>query len=565
METVQPMRISIWLKLTIAILLPISCASLSQQNIARKISEVPPYSPDSPNPDAPSFALAKQFHEWLHNELPKKESRALERNCKRKSSNPFCYSVKRKYAIKRRIRKQAPSYTPKPKTEPTPITPVVSSGNVQNWKSLRKADVGELLAGMSALKKEDLLLIAERGLKERRCPNNISIAAAATLEDYVPNQLKASYPASLYRKVASCFRKRSADREHFLTRAGLLYFMDKNYPEAEETLKRVKPTDAYVGRALYWLYRSQKIQEKEAEATLTLNRLLSNHPLSFHALAAALENEQTPASAFLRDDLPMMNRSKRSRPSNYVLKQIEILNEAGFHSSASILADWVWDRSRKMEPEVRIYLAQLADANFGVTHLPTLFVSKPALISKRSMTLAHPYPHQKAFEEYNNGVDPLFLLAIARKESKFDHEAVSPANAKGLMQFNPDTAFRLTENPNTELTNPNVSIALAGFYTKHLLDRMDNKLHWALAAYNAGENAALTWVSRFGGLEPLLQIDLITYRETRQYVGMVLNNYFWYQFLYRPDQRPIRFPSSLSTQPTSKTSPTAKPPSNVPK
>src|SRR5690606_13072943 len=115
-------------------------------------------------------------------------------------------------------------------------------------------------------------------------------------------------------------------------------------------------------------------------------------------------------------------------------------------------------------------------------------------------------------------------LAVARKESKFDPKAVSRANAQGLLQVHPDTADRLMGGRPVDLFHPHTSITLAGFYMRGLLRRFDGNVMWAVAAYNAGHEAAESWISRFPSQDPVLQMDLITYRETRTYVGFVLNN-----------------------------------------
>jgi soluble lytic murein transglycosylase-like protein len=107
-------------------------------------------------------------------------------------------------------------------------------------------------------------------------------------------------------------------------------------------------------------------------------------------------------------------------------------------------------------------------------------------------------------------VDPRFALAIARAESNFDAEAVSPKNAQGLMQLIPDTAERFGVR-NIRDPEQNVRGGLA--YLKWLLARFDGDVALASAAYNAGERA----VERHGGVPP--------YAETQDYVKRILRFY----------------------------------------
>lgn len=107
-------------------------------------------------------------------------------------------------------------------------------------------------------------------------------------------------------------------------------------------------------------------------------------------------------------------------------------------------------------------------------------------------------------------VDPRLALAIARAESNFDANAVSPKNAQGLMQLIPDTAERFGVR-NIRDPEQNVRGGLA--YLRWLLSRFDHNVALASAAYNAGEGA----VDRHGGVPP--------YRETQDYVQRILHFY----------------------------------------
>jgi soluble lytic murein transglycosylase len=108
------------------------------------------------------------------------------------------------------------------------------------------------------------------------------------------------------------------------------------------------------------------------------------------------------------------------------------------------------------------------------------------------------------------GVDPGLVKAIIRTESNFDQRAVSRKGAQGLMQLMPGTAGRYAVG-NT--FDPADNIRGGVRYLRFLQDRFPGRLHLAVAAYNAGENA----VVRHGGIPP--------YTETRQYVARVLRLY----------------------------------------
>ncbi|HSB73898.1 MAG TPA: lytic transglycosylase domain-containing protein [Candidatus Methylomirabilis sp.] len=115
--------------------------------------------------------------------------------------------------------------------------------------------------------------------------------------------------------------------------------------------------------------------------------------------------------------------------------------------------------------------------------------------------------HRIATEE---GVDPDLVRAIIRVESNFEASAVSPKGARGLMQLIRGTASRYAV---ADPFDPEANIRGGVRYLRFLQELFPGRLPWALAAYNAGENAVL----RHNGVPP--------YRETRQYVDRVLAHY----------------------------------------
>jgi soluble lytic murein transglycosylase len=138
------------------------------------------------------------------------------------------------------------------------------------------------------------------------------------------------------------------------------------------------------------------------------------------------------------------------------------------------------------------------------------------------------------------GLDPLLVAALIRQESLFVPDAVSPADAHGLMQLLPSTARDLaaasgTPPPDREaLHQVAVNVDLGTSLLRHLLDRYGGSRVKALAAYNAGEDAVGRWEKRYGGRPDDEFVELISYRETREYVKAVIQHYEIYRQLYAP-------------------------------
>jgi soluble lytic murein transglycosylase-like protein len=105
---------------------------------------------------------------------------------------------------------------------------------------------------------------------------------------------------------------------------------------------------------------------------------------------------------------------------------------------------------------------------------------------------------------------PLSLVeGVARAESGFRVDAVSPKGAIGLMQLMPGTAAQLNADPRDPHENADAGVR----YLRDLLIKYmdhDYQVELALAAYNAGPGA----VDKYKGIPP--------YRETQDYVRRVI-------------------------------------------
>jgi soluble lytic murein transglycosylase-like protein len=110
------------------------------------------------------------------------------------------------------------------------------------------------------------------------------------------------------------------------------------------------------------------------------------------------------------------------------------------------------------------------------------------------------------------GLPPAIVHSVARAESAYRTDAVSPKGAIGLMQLMPGTAAALNADPK----DPEQNAEAGAQYLRQLLDRYYGDPHQvskAVAAYNAGPAA----VDKYNGVPP--------YRETVQYVNRVLQQY----------------------------------------
>ncbi len=141
-----------------------------------------------------------------------------------------------------------------------------------------------------------------------------------------------------------------------------------------------------------------------------------------------------------------------------------------------------------------------------------------------------------------------FILSIIRQESEFDLKANSHAGAKGLMQLMPYTAklvakqAKLPYSKSRLTTDPEYNINLGSHYIAGLILEYDGAYPFAIAAYNAGPKRVRYWkkINKNPQKKQINYIDwieLIKFKETRNYVQRVLENYNVYRYIL--EQKPI--------------------------
>jgi soluble lytic murein transglycosylase len=163
--------------------------------------------------------------------------------------------------------------------------------------------------------------------------------------------------------------------------------------------------------------------------------------------------------------------------------------------------------------------------------------------------------------KYVNGrkiPETAFILSIIRQESEFDLSANSHAGAQGLMQLMPYTAKLVSKQAKlpyskSRLTrDPEYNINLGSHYIAGLILEYDGAYPFAIAAYNAGPKRVKYW-KKINKNPQKKQVDyvdwveLIKFKETRNYVQRVLENYNVYRYIL--EKKPIKIKDFFKDQP----------------
>lgn len=128
-----------------------------------------------------------------------------------------------------------------------------------------------------------------------------------------------------------------------------------------------------------------------------------------------------------------------------------------------------------------------------------------------------------------NELDPNLVAAVIKVESNFQHDAVSRAEAMGLMQLRPATAREIADNLGhavdevfeDKLFDPEYNITLGTYYLAKMLRDFDGNEAKALAAYNAGPTKLRTWLEEDVWDGTWENREQIPYPETRNYLSKV--------------------------------------------
>jgi soluble lytic murein transglycosylase len=287
-------------------------------------------------------------------------------------------------------------------------------------------------------------------------------------------------------------------------------------------------------RAYYWLGRAAETGGDSAAKTLFLRA--SDFPATFYGqLAASRIGVAIHPQQRYRPFADIVSLMK-SRPE---MQAIDLMLQCGQDGRARRL---YLALARTLESPTE--LQALADSALSAQG-PVLALA----IGKAALNQGHD-PGMAAFplgaipdSADISGAGKALAYAIARQESAFNPKAVSPADARGLLQILPSTAKTLAarhqlawaEEKLTE--DPGYNATLGSHYLGEQIDKFKGSYILTFAAYNAGPGRIPQWIKRYGDprrmkLDEVVDwIEAIPFQETRDYVQKVMENYQVYKAL----------------------------------
>lgn len=170
-----------------------------------------------------------------------------------------------------------------------------------------------------------------------------------------------------------------------------------------------------------------------------------------------------------------------------------------------------------------------------------ILISLVLINSKWVLKTIYPIHYSDIIQKYSKEytVDPYLVASIIKNESKFNPNALSRKEAKGLMQIAPITGEWASEKleiknyEEEQLYQPELNIRIGIWYINVLNNEFDGDLKLIVAAYNAGNGNVNKWLQNPEYSKNGKELTVIPFPETRIYSRRVLRDYQIYQRLYR--------------------------------
>ncbi|MEQ8479372.1 MAG: lytic transglycosylase domain-containing protein [Hoeflea sp.] len=353
--------------------------------------------------------------------------------------------------------------------------------------------------------------VVSRGLFEKREFKEAYDLAAAHLAQSPADYAEAEFHAGWY--ALRGLKNPQAASRHF---ANILTVVDGQISTA---------------RAHYWLGRAAEAGSGDPKAHF---EKAAEYPTTFYGqLAAARLGRKS-----LNIVYPTPSDAERARfASREAVVAIRKLESAGHQWRADSLYRALADQLES--PGELAILAAMAERRGD--HQISLQVGKIAW-NRGLEVAALAYPLGAVPASANiSGAGKALAYSIARQESAFNKAAVSPANARGLLQLLPGTAKGVAARHGLPYSKPRLTAdagynaTLGAHFLGEQISDFGGSYILTFIAYNAGPRRVSQWIERFGdprgkALDEVIDwIEMIPFTETRHYVQRILENYQVYK------------------------------------
>ncbi|MBL9006801.1 MAG: transglycosylase SLT domain-containing protein [Myxococcales bacterium] len=318
----------------------------------------------------------------------------------------------------------------------------------------------------------------------------------------------------------------------------------------------------------YWAGMTELRLGQKAAAIVRFRRLVESHPFTYYSQLARLRlrEQGVPLGPF--GDTPQ-SESADGLTAWPDKPDAELLRDARLQRVTELLQlELRWEAAQELR-RVESALVHEFTAARAVPTLIGLYTSgeqfqRPHLLAEvhgvsalrrdpHRVPQARPYweakyplAYRALIERFapSAGNPPRYLYSIMQKESAYNPQDISTADAIGLLQMIPPTSRRVAAHigrPYTDdiLYDPEGNIQFGAWYIGNLLKKFKAQIPLGAGSFNAGPRAMMRWLDKNGDRPLDVFIELCPYRETREYMKKLLDIYAHYVWLWdRQDYLP---------------------------
>ena len=306
----------------------------------------------------------------------------------------------------------------------------------------------------------------------------------------------------------------------------------------------------------YWAALMSREAGDETAAVEIATAVVETDAIGYYGLrAAAFLAQQAPGVLEITADEWLMRLTGESNPAESDLEALQEwqaardLRQGGFDDAADRMLSSLID-TLSTNPWALVEAAQLLASHdeyraavSAATQVMTLFGLNWTEAPPEVLRLGYPRPWSDvmALHAQTEGVDPLLLWSLIRRESLYDADAEGLAGEVGLTQVIPLTGSDIAaglgiEYAHNDLARPELAIRFGAWYLARQLDGFSNEPIVALAAYNAGPGNAARWEAEAAIAGPDGFLAALDFQSTRMYVQYVIESLAVYRALERAEQ-----------------------------
>lgn len=311
--------------------------------------------------------------------------------------------------------------------------------------------------------------------------------------------------------------------------------------ETEETLSLLNRfldmeiSRAYQNKLTFWKAKILDGKNDNEEAQKLFKKLIKEDSFGYYGVAASIESK-----------IPLEPTENNSFNTNFSPFPILnwLVNVSEFDLAKSFLKSK--EDQYKTAGEVKFLLPLYHFAKWydgGISKYFSLSEEDRMEIEEDVLPAIFPTPYIQEFSKVSDkmNVPEDFMYSIARQESAFNAKVRSWADAFGLLQVTPEKAKSLAKKIKVpyqgfqDLYDVETNLLLGSLLLKNLINNFKGKFIPTVAAYNAGKSPLYRWMKTRHRKDPFEFIESIPYKETRNYIKLVLRNLVSYRRMLKKE------------------------------